>query len=69
MVLHMTERWLSVEEIATHLGVSKDTVYAWREKKGLPAHRIGRLWKFKANEVDDWVRNGSASDSLEGDSI
>ena len=64
----MTERWLSVEEIATHLGVSKDTVYAWREKKGLPAHRIGRFWKFKANEVDDWVRNGSASDSSSGDS-
>jgi excisionase family DNA binding protein len=65
----MTERWLSVEEIATHLGVSKDTVYAWREKKGLPAHRIGRFWKFKANEVDDWVRNGSASESSSGDSI
>lgn len=64
----MTERWLSVEEIATHLGVSKDTVYAWREKKGLPAHRIGRFWKFKANEVDDWVRNGSASETSSGDS-
>ncbi|GAB56443.1 phage transcriptional regulator, AlpA [Glaciecola punicea ACAM 611] len=49
----MSERWLSVEEIAIHLGVSKDTIYAWREKKGLPAHRIGRLWKFKAKEVDD----------------
>lgn len=64
----MTERWLSVEEIATHLGVSKDTVYAWREKKSLPAHRIGRFWKFKSIEVDNWVRNGSgsASDSSEG---
>lgn len=65
----MTERWLSVEEIATHLGVSKDTVYAWREKKGLPAHRIGRFWKFKVNEVDDWVINGSASDSPGEDSL
>ncbi|WP_334050846.1 helix-turn-helix domain-containing protein [Alteromonas gracilis] len=64
----MTERWLSVEEIAIHLGVSKDTVYAWRDKKGLPAHRIGRFWKFKANEVDDWVRSGSASDATDGES-
>lgn len=64
----MTERWLSVEEIAIHLGVSKDTVYAWRDKKGLPAHRIGRFWKFKANEVDDWVRSGSASDAADGES-
>lgn len=66
MVSKMTERWLSVEEIADYLGVSKDTVYAWRDKKGLPAHRIGRFWKFKANEVDGWVRNGDATDNSEG---
>jgi len=65
MVTKMTERWLSVEEIADYLGVSKDTIYAWRDKKGLPAHRIGRFWKFKANEVDDWVRNGDAADNSE----
>ncbi|EAR55886.1 VrlI-like protein [Photobacterium sp. SKA34] len=64
----MTQRWLSVEEIATHLGVSKDTIYAWREKKGLPAHKVGRFWKFKVDEVDSWVRNGSASEPSEGTS-
>lgn len=66
MVTKMTERWLSVEEIADYLGVSKDTIYAWRDKKALPAHRIGRFWKFKANEVDHWVRNGDAADNSEG---
>jgi excisionase family DNA binding protein len=66
MVLLMTERWLSVEEIANHLGVSKDTIYAWRDKKGLPAHRIGHFWKFKAVEVDTWVINGDAADKPEG---
>ncbi|MFT6401496.1 MAG: excisionase family DNA binding protein [Pseudohongiellaceae bacterium] len=59
----MPDRWLSVEEIAEYLGVSKDTIYAWREKKGLPAHRIGRFWKFKAEEVDGWARGGGSADS------
>lgn len=58
----MSDRWVSVEEIAEYLGVSKDTVYGWIAKKDMPAHKVGRLWKFKANEVDDWVRNGKASD-------
>lgn len=50
------ERWLSVEEIATHLGVSRETIYRWLEKKKIPAHRVGKLWKFQASEVDEWVR-------------
>ena len=60
----MIEAWVSVEGIAEHLGVSKDTVYAWIAKKSMPAHRVGRLWKFQGSEVDRWVRSGGASDDL-----
>ena len=52
------DRWLSVEEIAEHLGVTKDSIYRWIEKRGLPAHKAGKLWKFKKDEVDSWVRAG-----------
>lgn len=57
----MAEVWLSTDEIAAHLGVTKDTVYAWIAEKGMPAHKIGRLWKCQASEVDDWVRRDSAA--------
>jgi excisionase family DNA binding protein len=57
------DRWLSVEEIATYLGVKRDTVYKWIERKKMPAHKVGSLWKFKRSEVDDWVRTGTAADS------
>lgn len=59
----MTEPWASVEEVAKHLGVAKDSVYRWIERRGLPAHKIGRLWKFKLSEVDGWVRAGGAEGS------
>ena len=55
----MNDRYLSVAEICTYLGVKRDTVYKWISKKKLPAHRIGKLWKFKVSEVDEWVKNGS----------
>jgi excisionase family DNA binding protein len=54
------ERWLSVEEIAKHLGVSKETIYRWVEKQKIPAHKVGRQWKFKATEVDKWIESGGA---------
>lgn len=49
----MDDRWLSADEIAEYLGVSKDTVYTWISSKGLPGHRFGRFWKFKRVEVDE----------------
>lgn len=57
----MESRWLSVKEIAAHLGIKPDTVYKWIERRNLPAHKLGRLWKFQASEVDQWVRSGGAS--------
>lgn len=57
----MDDRWFSVDEIAAHLGIKRDTVYNWIAEKELPAHRIGRLWKFKKDEVDEWVRSGSST--------
>lgn len=56
----MEHRWLSVDEISAYLGVKRDTVYSWIPNKDLPAHRVGRLWKFKQDEVDQWVRAGGA---------
>lgn len=58
-----TDRWLSVEEIAKHLGVSKETIYRWVEKGKIPASKVGRQWKFKMNLVDEWVLSGEASEN------
>ena len=54
------ERWLSVDEIAAHLGIKPPTVYKWIDRKNMPAHKVGRLWKFRAKEIDKWVESGKA---------
>jgi excisionase family DNA binding protein len=57
------EPWVSVDQIAEHLGVTRDSIYRWIDRKNLPAHRVGRLWKFQVSEVDDSVRAGGAGDA------
>jgi len=54
-------RWLSMTEICQHLGISRDTAIKWINKNNMPAHKIGRLWKFKISEVDEWVKSGGAT--------
>ena len=58
----MEGRWLSVEEVAKYLGVSRDTVYRWIEIRGFPAHKVGRSWKSKVTEIDHWVKSGGGTD-------
>jgi len=54
------DRWLSVDDIAAYLGVKRDTIYDWIERRNMPAHKVGRLWKFQKEEIDQWVKSGSA---------
>lgn len=55
------EPWVSLEGIAEHLGVSTDTIHRWIRNRKMPAHQVGRLWKFKISHVDKWVQAGRAA--------
>lgn len=57
------ERWLSVEEISKHLGISKDTIRLWIKKEAIPYHKVGRQYKFKVSEVDEWIQSGESADA------
>jgi len=57
------DNYINIEEAAQYLGVSVITVRNWlkREDSGIPAHKIGRLWKFKRSELDEWVKSGKSA--------
>lgn len=57
----MSEPWQSADAIGAHLGFIQDTVYSWISDQAMPAHKVGRLRKFQASEVGDWVRPGGAA--------
>jgi len=58
--INFNDRWLSVEETAEYLGIKRFTVYKWVKRHGLPAHKIGRLLKFRKSEIYEWVENQDA---------
>ena len=56
-----TENWVGITEAADFLGVTKDTIRNWIKKTDIPAHKIGKLWKFKRSELDAWVKSGKSA--------
>lgn len=53
--------WIGLEETANYLGVKKETVRNWIKKTDIPAHKIGKMWKFKKSELDSWVKSGKSA--------
>lgn len=55
-------KWINIDEAAEYLGVKSGTIRDWlRKKKDIPAHKIGKQWKFKCSELDDWVQSGKSA--------
>lgn len=62
MVDKNDDRWISIEEAASYLGVNKDTIRNWIKKgNGIPAHKLGKLWRFKKSELDTWIKSGDSA--------
>jgi excisionase family DNA binding protein len=56
------DSWIGIDEAAKYLGVKVVTIREWLKKDlEMPAHRIGKLWKFKKSELDTWVKSGKSA--------
>lgn len=51
------EKWVGIKETQEYLGVGRETVLNWIAKRNLPAHKVGKLWRFRLSEIDEWVIN------------
>lgn len=56
-----TDGWIGIDEAAKYMDVTKDTVRNWIKKTDIPAHKIGKLWKFKRSELDSWIKSGNSA--------
>jgi excisionase family DNA binding protein len=58
VIEEMKDKWVNLEDIADYLSVTEDTARTWVREGKLPAFKVGRRYKFKLSEVDEWVRTG-----------
>ena len=58
----IADRYHSMPEICKYLGISRDTALRWIATKNMPAHKVGKNWKFKVSEIDIWIREGQTEE-------
>ena len=63
MAKENVERWYSMNEVCKHLAITRDTCLTWIDKRGMPGVKVGRTWRFKISEIDEWMRFCNARNS------
>jgi PTS system nitrogen regulatory IIA component len=50
------EQLMSVRELADYLRVNISTVYIWSQRGQIPALKMGKMWRYRRSEIDQWLR-------------
>ena len=63
MDMNLQENYINLEEAAVYLGVKPATLRSWIKDPDneVPAHKVGRMWKFKRSEIDEWINSGKSA--------
>jgi len=51
----MEEKFLTVDQVAGYLSLSKATLYQWASEKKIPHYKMGRAIRFKQTEIESWL--------------
>lgn len=57
----MTDPWHSVDETGSSPGIESDTPYNSSKCRRMPANKVGRVSKNKAEELNDWIKSADAA--------
>ena len=54
-------RYYDLNEAAVYLALSPKTLYTWAAAGTIPAHKVGRLWRFDRDELDAFVHRSASA--------
>jgi excisionase family DNA binding protein len=46
---------LNVKQVAKYLQLKESTIYSWAQDGKIPAIKIGRTWRFRRSDLDEWL--------------
>ena len=46
---------LTLEEVASYLRLTPQTIYKWAQEKRIPGAKLGKEWRFRKSIIDRWL--------------
>jgi excisionase family DNA binding protein len=59
----MVNKYVSLNELAEYLGVSRKMLYRWAIDGKMPGYKVGRIWRFDRDEIDRSIKEGKLAAS------
>lgn len=59
---------MTVREVADYLNVDEKTVYRLAKRAELPGFKVAGTWRFKREDIDEWIEKRKAASRDEGGS-
>ena len=53
---------LTLEEVASYLRLTPQTIYKWAQEKRIPGAKLGKEWRFRKSIIDRWLDDQILSD-------
>lgn len=57
---------LSVDDVASFLGMGHVTIWRWCREGSLPCMKVGRAWRLRREALEEFVRQSGRSETLTG---
>jgi len=54
----MASELMTVQEVAEYLRAKPSSIYEWAKNGKIPGVKVGGLWRFKREQIDEWLRKG-----------
>jgi excisionase family DNA binding protein len=57
----MSDKWMTVKDVADYLQLSTDQIYRLAQQGRIPVSKVGNLWRFKRERIDQWMEGQEVS--------
>ena len=62
----MQNRWMTLQEVADYLQLSKDLIYRLAQNGKIPASKVGSRWRFRRERIDRWMEDMAVGKEAQG---